>query len=170
MRKPFNQRKEKMATQYVQLANDHSGQSCPHLDLNWPTTGVDVAKTALGSSGTMAGLQTAMANQYYRLLGHSSDMVSYNAEGFTVTLMLTYELQRLTSLFVFRSQTFSEGQRLRLVHRNSAELYTLESALAHIGVGTIVGTLTDDYSTLAARQALNQALSTAGLPICVWAA
>ena len=37
-----------MATQYVQLANDHSGQSLPHLDLNWPTTGVDIAKTALG--------------------------------------------------------------------------------------------------------------------------
>ena len=87
-----------------------------------------------------------------------------------MTLVLTYELQRLTSLFVLRSQTFSEGQRLRLVHRNSAELYTLEAALAHIGVGSIVGTLTDDYSTLAARQAVTLAISQAGLPMCVWAA
>ena len=118
----------------------------------------------------MAALQTAMTNQYYRLLQKDSDMVAYNAEGFTVTLMLTYELQRLTSLFVFRSQTFSEGQRLRLVHRNSAALYTLEAALAHIGVGSIVGTLTDDYNTLAARQAVNPALSNAGLPMCVYAA
>ena len=156
-------------TAYTQASNDHSGQVCPHLDLNWPGTGVDVAQTALGSGQTMTQLQTAMAAQYYRLLQKDSDMVSYNAEGFTVTLMLTYELQRLTSLFVFRSQTFSEGQRLRLVHRNSAELYSLEAALAHIGVGSIVGTLTDDYSTLAARQAVNSALATAGLPICVWA-
>ena len=157
-------------TAYTQGSNDYSGTHCPHLDLNWPGTGVDVAKTALGSSGTMAGLQTAMANQYYRILQKDSDMQIFNAEGMAVSLMLTYELQRLTSLFVFRSQTFSEGQRLRLVHRNSAELYTLEAALAHIGVGSIVGTLTDDYSTLAARQAVNTALANAGLPICVWAA
>ena len=157
-------------TAYTQGSNDHSGQVCPHLDLNWPGTGVDVAKTMLGSTGTMAGVQTAMTNQYYRLLQKDSDMQVFNAEGMTVTLMLTYELQRLTSLFVFRSRTFSEGQRLRLVHRNSAELYTLEAALAHIGVGSIVGTLTDDYSTLAARQAVNQALANAGLPICVYAA
>ena len=157
-------------TAYTQAVNDHSGQTCPHMDLNWPGTGVDIAKTMLGSTGTMAQLQTAMTNQYYRLLQKDSDMVSYNAEGMTVSLMLTYELQRLTSLFVFRSQTFSEGQRSRLVHRNSAELYTLEAALAHIGVGAIVGTLTDDYSTLVARQAVNLALSNAGLPMCVWAA
>ena len=48
----------------------------PHLDLAWPTVGVDVAKTALGSSGTMAALQTAMRNQYYRLLQKDSDLVS----------------------------------------------------------------------------------------------
>ena len=157
-------------TAYTQLVDDHSGQSCPHLDLAWPGVGVDVAKTALGSTGTMPALQTAMANQYYRLLQKDSDMVCYNVEGFTVTLMLTYELQRLTSLFVFRSQTFTEGQRLRLVHRNSAELYSLEAAIAHIGVGSIVGTLTDNYSNLAARQAVNTALSAASLPMCVWAA
>ena len=51
-------------TSYTQAANDGSGQVCPHLDLNWPTTGVDAARTALGSTGTMAQLQTAMANQY----------------------------------------------------------------------------------------------------------
>ena len=156
-------------TAYTQTSNDHSGSVCPHLDLAWASVGVDVAKTALGSTGSMAALQTAMGNQYYRLLQKDSDMVSYNAEGFTVTLMQTYELQRLTSLFVFRSQTFSEGQRLRLVHRNSAELYTLEGALAHIGVGSIVGTLTDQYDTSSARQSVNQAISTAGLPMCVWA-
>ena len=157
-------------TAYTQAINDGSGAVCPHLDLNWPATGVDVSKTMLGSTGTMAGVQTAMTNQYYRLLQKDSDMASYNAEGFTVTLMLTYELQRLTSLFVFRSQTFTEGQRLRLVYRNSAELYTLEAALAHIGVGSTVGSLTDNYSTLAARQAVNLALSNAALPMCVYAA
>ena len=158
-------------TACTQKTNDNSGDACPHRDLNWPGTGVDIAKTALGATGTMAGLQTAMANQYFRLLQKDSDMVSYNAEGFTVTLMLTYEMQKLTSLFVFRSQTFTEGQRLRLVHRNSAELYTLEAARAHIGIGSIVGTLADDYSTLANRQSINRALqSTAGLPICAWSA
>ena len=119
----------------------------------------------------MAQLQTSMVNQYYRLLQKDSDMVSYNAGGgFTVTLVLTYECQRLTSLFVFRSQRFVEGQRLRLAHRSSAELYTLEAALAHIGIGTIVGALTDNYSSLALRQSNNAALATAGLPICVWSA
>ena len=157
-------------TAYTQASNDHSGQACPHLDLNWPGTGVSVAETALGAGQTMAQLQTAMTNQYYRLLQKDSDMQVFNAEGMTVTMMLTWECQRLASLFVFRSQTFPEGQRLRLVHRNSAELYSLESALTHIGVGSIVGTLTDQYASLQDRQNVNLALSQAGLPICVYAA
>ena len=77
---------------------------------------------------------------------------------------------RSVTKFVFRSEKFPEGFRLRLVLRGSSDLFTLEEALAHCGIGTIVGTLTDDYSTLAARQAVNLALSNAGLPICVWAA
>ena len=157
-------------TAYTQGSNGHSGTVCPHLDLNWPGADVDIAKTMLGLSGTMAGVQTAMVNQYYRLLHEDSDLQVFNAEGMNVALMLTCELQRLTSLFVLPSQTFLEGQRLRLVHRNSRELYTLEGALAHIVVGSIVGTLTDDCPTLAARQTVNLALANAGLPMCVYAA
>ncbi len=81
--------------------------------------------------------------------------------------MLTYELQLLTSKFVFRSEKYAEGWRLRLALRGSADLFTLEEALAHCGVGNSVGTLTDDYSTNALVIQNNQALSTAGLPLRV---
>ena len=67
-------------TAYTQGTNDHSGQVCPHLDLNWPGTGGLVSETALGAGQTMAQLQTAMTNQYYRLLQKNSDMVSIHTK------------------------------------------------------------------------------------------
>ena len=80
----------------------------------------------------------------------------------------TYELQLLTSTFEFRSEKFPEGFRLRLVQRGSSDLFTLEEALAHCGVGTIVGTLTDDYSTNAFVISNNQAIANAGLPLAIY--
>ena len=67
---------------YVQGTNDYSGVFLPHLDLNWPSTAIDVAQTALGSGKTMADLTTAMDNSYFRLLMLSSDSICYKAEGF----------------------------------------------------------------------------------------
>ena len=116
----------------------------------------------------MADLSTAMDNSYFRLLMGSSDSICYKAEGFIISVMLTYEMQLLTSKFAFRSEKFPEGFRLRLVLRGSSDLFTLEEALAHCGIGTIVGTLTDDYSTDALKIQNNTALSNAGLPMAIY--
>ena len=157
-----------MTSSYVQGTNDYSGAFLPHLDLNWSTTAIDVAQTALGSGKTMADLSTAMDNSYFRLLMGSSDSICYKAEGFIISVMFTYEMQLLTSKFVFRSEKYPEGQRLRLVLRGSADLFTLEEALSHCGIGNIVGQLVDDYSTTANKTLNNQALANAGLPIAVY--
>lgn len=157
-----------MTSSYTQGTNDHSGAFLPHLDLNWPTTAINVAETALGSGKTMSDLSTAMDNHYFRLLMHSSDSICFKIEHFIVSVMLTYECQLLTSKFVFRSEKYPEGNRLRLVLRGSADLSTLEEALSHCGCGNIVGQLTDDYSDSTKISNCNQALSTAGLPIAVY--
>ena len=46
-------------------------------------------------------------------------------------------------------------------------MFTLEEALAHCGIGNIVGTLVDDYNTNALVIQNNQAIANAGLPLCV---
>ena len=147
--------------------NDYLGGFLPHLDLTWPSTAIDVAQTALGAGKTMSDLSTAMANRYSRLLLKNSDSVCFAAGHFIISIMLTYELQLLTSKFVFRSEKFPEGFRLRLVLRGSSDLFTLEEALAHCGIGTIVGTLTDDYSNNALVISNNTALPNAGLPMAI---
>jgi len=157
-----------MSTSYVTGQNDSLGGFLPHLDLTWPSTAIDVAQTALGAGKTMSDLSTALANRYSRLLLKNSDSTCFAAGHFIISIMLTYELQLLTSKFVFRSEKFPEGFRLRLVQRGSSDLFTLEEALAHCGIGTIVGTLTDDYSTSALLIQNNTALSNAGLPIAIY--
>ena len=157
-----------MTSSYTQGTSDYSGAFLAHLGLNWPSTAIDVAQTALGSGKTMADLSQAMDNSYYRLLMGSSDSICYKAEGFLVSLMLTYECQLLTSKFVFRSEKYPEGQRLRLVLRGSADLFTLEEALLHCGLGNVAGTLVDDFSTTANKSLNNQALATAGIPLTVY--
>ena len=109
-----------MTCSYTQGTHDYSGAFLPNLDLNWPSTAIDVAQTALGGGKTMADLSTAMDNSYFRLLMGSSDSICYKAEGFIISVMLTYEMQLLTSKFVFRSEKYPEGNRLRLVLRGSA--------------------------------------------------
>ena len=116
----------------------------------------------------MTDLSTAMDNRYSRLLLKNSDSMCFAAGHFIIRIMLTYELQLLTSTFVLRSEKFPEGQRLRLVLRGSGDLFTLEEALAHCGIGTIVGTLTDDYSTNALVIQNNTALANAGLPCAIY--
>ena len=157
-----------MTSSYTQGTNDYSGLFFPHLDLKWPSTAIDVAETALGSSKTMADLSTAMEHHYFRLLLKNSDSQVFKAEGFLVSLMLTYECQLLTSKFVFRSEKYPDGQRLRLVLRGSADLFTLEEALSHCGIGNIVGQLVDDCNDSQKIANCNQALSTAGLPILLY--
>ena len=157
-----------MTSSYTQGTNDYSGAFLPRLDLNWPTTAIDVAQTALGNGKTMADLSTAMDNHYFKLLMHSSDSICFKVERFIVSLMLTYECQLLTSKFVFRREKYPEGNRLRLVLRGPAELFTLEEAFSHCGIGNIVGQLVDDYSDSTKIAAVNQALANAGLPIAVY--
>ena len=160
-------KEEQMSASYTTGVNDSLGGFLPHLDLSSPTA-IDVAQTALGAGKTMAELSTAMNDSYYRLLLKNSDAVVYKAEGFLISIMLTYELQLLTSKFVFRSEKYSEGQRLRLVLRGSADLFTLEEALLHCGIGIVAGTLTDDYSSDALKIQNNQALANAGLPMAIY--
>ena len=157
-----------MTSSYTQGTNDYSGAFLPHLDLNWPTTSIDVAQTSLGSGKTMADLSTAMDNHYFKLLLKNSDSICYKAEHFIISVMLTYEMQLLTSTFVFRSERYPEGNRLRLALRGSADLFTLSEALSHCGIGNIVGQLVDDYSDSIKIASINQALANAGLPIAVY--
>ena len=117
-----------MTSSYVQGTNDYSGKFLPHLDLNWPSTAIDVAQTALGSGKTMADLSTAMDNHYFKLLMHSSDSLCFKIERFIVSLMLTYVCQLLTSKFISRGEQCPGGSRLRLVLRGSTDLFTLEEA------------------------------------------
>ena len=98
-------KEEQMSASYTTGANDSLGGFLPHLDLSSPTA-IDVAQTALGAGKTMAELSTAMNDSYYRLLLKNSDAVVYKAEGFLISTMLTYELQLLTSKFVFRSEKY----------------------------------------------------------------
>ena len=157
-----------MTSSYVQGTNDYSGFFLPHLGLNWTTTATDVAQTALGSGKTTADLSTATDNSYFKLLLKKSDLVCYKAEGFLTSLMLTYDCHLLTSKFVFRSEKYPEGQRLRLVLRGSVDLFTLEEALLHCGLGNVAGTLVDDFSTTANKTLNNQALATAGIPLTIY--
>ena len=157
-----------MSTSYVTGQNDYLGGFLPHLDLTWPSTAIDVAQKALGAGKTMSDLSTAMANRYSRLLLKNSDATCFVAGHFTISIMLTYELQLLTSKFAFRSEKRPEGFRLRRVQRGSSDLTSLEEALAHCGIGTIVGTLTDDYSISALVISNNQALANAGLPLAIY--
>ena len=157
-----------MTATYVTGQNDYLGGFLPHLDLTWPSTAIDVAQTALGAGKTMTDLSAAMDNRYSRLLLKNSDSMCFAAGHFIVSLMLTYECQLLTSKFVFRSEKYPEGNRLRLVLRGSADLFTHEEALSHCGCGNIVGQLVDDYSDGTKIADVNQALSTAGLPIAVF--
>ena len=107
-----------MSAGYTTGVNDALGGFLPHLDLTWPSTAIDVAQTALGAGKTMGELSTAMNNSYFRLLLKNSDSICYKASHFIISAMLTYELQLLTSKFVFRSEKYPEGNRLRLVLRD----------------------------------------------------
>ena len=153
---------------YTTGTNDYLGGFLPHLDLTWGTVGLNVAETGLGSGKYTSDLSTAMDNSYYRLLFKNSDCISYKAEHFIVSAMLTYELQLWTSKFVSRSEKYPEGNPLRFVLRRAADLFTLEEALAHCGTGNISGQVTNDYSTDAVKIANNQALANAGLPLPVY--
>ena len=114
-----------MSGSYVTGQNDYLGGFLPHLELTWPTPAIDVAQTALGAGKTMSDLSTALDNRFSRLLLKNSDSTCFVAGHFIISLMLTYELQLLTSKFVSRSEKFPEGQRLRLVLRGSSDLFTL---------------------------------------------
>ena len=54
-------------TTYTTATNTYDGTVCPHPDIT-AGLGIDVAKTALGSSGTMTALATAMQGNpgYYQ--------------------------------------------------------------------------------------------------------
>ena len=95
-------------------------------------------------------------NQYYytELIGNDTDTLVVNCEGFFVSLFKTYTNQRLMNSFVFR-MTFVNGQnRIRLVQRGLAVMFTFEQALRSVGESV---TLSDDYS--GTMVALNQQLA-----------
>ncbi len=156
-----------MSASYTTGQNDYLGGFLPHLDLTWSTTAIDVAQTALGAGKTMSDPSTQLDNRYSRLPLKNSDSICFAAGHFIISAMLTYEFQLLTSKFVSRAEKYQEGWRLRLVMRGSADVFTLEEALAHCGIGNIVGTLVDDYSTNQLVIQNNHSIANAGLPLCV---
>ena len=60
--------------------------------------------------------------------------------------------------------------KLRFISRTQAKLLTLAEALISVGYNVSSANLPDDYSTPAARQTLNAALKTAGVPLAIWSA
>ncbi len=67
-------------TTYTTSTNAYDGQTCPHPDVT-AGSGIDVAKTALGNTGTMTALATAMQGNpgyYARELLKNSDCCFIN--------------------------------------------------------------------------------------------
>ena len=128
-------------------------------------TGIDlVATTGLAN---MAAIATSLENFSYRAVLKDSDAIIYNAgNGMLVSYILSWEMQKLFSQMSLR---LNSSGNLRFVHRNSAQLLDLASALASVGIPAPSG-LVDAYSTLAERQAVNAALNGANIPLVVWKA
>ena len=82
--------------------------------------------------------------------------------------MLSFECELLVIKFVFIPEKYPEGNRLRLVPTEPADLFTLDESLSHCGIGTISGQLTDVCSTGAFEIANNQDLAHVGLPFTLY--
>ena len=98
-------------------------------------TGIDIVATT--GVADMPALATSLENYYYRAVLKDSDAIVTNAGGgVLVSWVLTFELQKLFSQFCVRLN--SSGQ-LRFIHRNSAQLQDLSSALQSVGFAAPAG-------------------------------
>ena len=91
-----------------------------------------------------------------------------NVEG---SMLLSYQMSmEAQKLFAMYAVRLNSASKLRFVSRTQATLLTLAEALISVGYNVSSANLPDDYSTLAARQTLNTALKTAGVPLAIWSA
>lgn len=115
----------------------------------------------------MPALATSLENYHYRVVLKDGDAIVANAGGgVLVSCVLTFGLQKLFSQFCAR---LNPSGQLRFIHRNSAQLQDLSSAIQSVGCPAPAG-LTDAYGSLAEGQAVNNAFKTANIPISIWKA
>ena len=135
------------------------GDICRHPDLS-ASQGVSIPLTALGSTGTMIALQTAMAGYSQRELGKDSDMILLQTNGtvnFTWCFYRSFANQKALSMWVPRAASIGGVVKVRWVHRNTAVEATTEDMLESVGYPA-QGLIPDDWAA-ANMQALNLALS-----------
>ena len=109
----------------------------------------------------VADLNTRLTNMrqngvYIEELGGDSEILVVNAEEICLLVYRSFVLQKLMSMFVFRTTTIGGSLKLRLVSRNLCTTFTLSEALRAVGQATTG--LTDNYDT-ASVQANNAILA-----------
>ena len=159
-------------TSYTVASLTYTGEQVPHPDVS-AGSGVDVAKTALGSSGTMANLAAAMQGTpgfYTRELLLDSDCVCVNVEDFVLTFYRDYQQSKLWTSYAARSEAVTSGgtttQRLRFISKSDSRLTSLQDAL--LSVGYPISGLTDSYELGTDITNLNTALANAKVYMAVW--
>ena len=164
-------------TTYTTATNTYDGTVCPHPDVT-AGSGVDVAKTALGSTGTMTALATAMQGNpgyYARELLKDSDccVINVGPEFGLIAFHRDYQQSRLWAAYSVRSESVTESgvttQRLRFTSKNDGRLTTLSDALLSVGY-PVAGLLADAYEVGTQIQTLNTALAAAKVYLAVWRA
>ena len=136
------------------------GSICRHPDLS-ASQGVDIAKTSLGSLGTMANLQYQMEGYSQREMGKDSDMIILETNGsvnFTWCFYRSFANQKALSMWVPREETIGGVVKVRWVNRSTATTATTENMLESVGY-PVQGLIPDDFALGANMQALNTALS-----------
>ena len=161
-----------MTTYTVASIAGYDGSVCPHPDVS-TGSGVDVAKTCLGSSGTMAALATAMQGSpgfYTREALLDSDLVCVNVgpEFGIISFYRDFPMSKFWAAYSVRSETVSGTQRLRFCSKGDSRLSSLESALQSCGYP--ISGLTDSYGTGTDITNLNTALYNAKIYMCIWRA
>ena len=98
-------------TSYTVASLTHTGEQVPHPDVS-QGSGIDVAKTALGSSGTKALLAAAMQGTpgfYTRELLLDSDCVAVNVEDFIISFYRDYQMSKFWASYAARSEAVTSG-------------------------------------------------------------
>lgn len=125
------------------------------------------ADVASGMGVLVADLNTRLTTMkqnsiYMEELGGDSEVLIVNAEEMALLVYRSFVLQKLLSMFVFRTTSISGSPKLRLVSRNLCVSMTLEQGLRAVGQPT--SGLTDNYDS-ASIIANNQILASIHLQV-----
>ena len=161
-----------MPTYTVASIAGYDGSVCPRPDVS-TGSGADVAKSCLGSSGTMSALATAMQGSpsfYTREVLLDSDLVVVNVgpEFGLISYYRDFPMSKFWAASSVRSETVGATQRLRFMSKSDSRLAMLESALQNCGY-PITG-LTDSYEAGTDITNVNTALYNAKIHMCIWRA